>query len=58
MPEEEAIVDEEEMNGDFIEEDFEEDIIEDEDIAIDEDEIFDNELGTDNIMNDEDIIDE
>ncbi|MBQ3512635.1 MAG: DNA-directed RNA polymerase subunit beta, partial [Lachnospiraceae bacterium] len=54
----EAIVDEEELEGDFIEEDFDEDIIEDEDIMIEEDEIFDNELATDNMLNDQDIIDE
>jgi len=56
--EEEAIVDEEELSGDFIEEDFDEDLIEDEDIMIEEAEIFENELATDNMMNENDIIDE
>ena len=58
IPEEEAVVDEEEISGDFIEEDFDEDIIDDEEIAIEEDEIFDNDLATDNLLNDEDILDE
>ena len=56
--EEEAVVDEEELSGDFIEEDFDEDIMEDEDIMIEESEIFDNELATDNMMDENDIIDE
>ena len=56
--EEEAIVDEEELSGDFIEEDFDEDLMEDEDIMIEESEIFDNELATDNMMDENDIIDE
>jgi DNA-directed RNA polymerase, beta subunit/140 kD subunit len=58
IPQEEAIVDEEELASDFIEEDFEEDIIEEEDIEIEENEIFDNDLATDNVLNEEDIIDE
>ncbi len=58
MPEEDTVIDEEEISGDFIEEDFEEDLNEDE-LALEEDsEIFDNDLATDNLMNDKDILDE
>ena len=56
--EEDAIVDEEELADEFIEEEFDEDLIEDEDIMMEEAEIFENELATDNMMDENDIIDE
>ena len=61
LPDENAIVDEEEVAGDFIEEDFdedEEDSLDEEEAVIEESEIFDNDLATDNLLNDDDIIDE
>ena len=58
MPQEDAIVDEDEMANDFIEEDFEEDSIDEEDMDLGIEEDFDNDLATDNLLNDDDIIDE
>ena len=58
MPEEEAVVDEEEISNDFIEEDFEEDVIDDEEVLMEDSEVFDNDLAEDNLLNDDDIIDE
>ena len=58
MPQGDAIVDEDEMANDFIEEDFEEDSIDEENMDLDIEEDFDNDLATDNLLNDDDIIDE
>ena len=58
MPDEEAIVDEGEIENEFIEEEFDEDVLDDEDAVIEESEIFDNDLAAENLLNDEDIIDE
>ena len=58
MPQGDAIVDEDEMANDFIEEDFEENSIDEEDMDLDIEEDFDNDLATDNLLNDDDIIDE
>ena len=61
LPDENAIVDESEVAGEFIEENFdedEEDSLDDEEAVIEDSEIFDNDLADENILNDEDIIDE
>jgi len=55
---EENVIENDELEGAYIEEDLEEDLLDTDELLDDEEELFDSDLATDNIYNDEDLSEE